>query len=199
MHLLDFDPIDHLWELPASFGQLYGDIVDLDYTLGTDAQLKIAPLILRTHSLTAETISLLRSLDQDRFAEVPGRTTILEAASKLVGSTARASGELALALSTNPYRDVPILPSHLDVMPAEDRYSAEEYEMAGHQLEAANHLEDSTDTCYELVGIVSRALREHAVATVAGRPLTERLTKASDTPVPVPVPASPAAGTARQR
>ncbi|MFJ6783582.1 hypothetical protein [Streptomyces yangpuensis] len=191
MHRLDFDPIDHLWELPASFGQLYGDIVDLDYSLGTDAQLEIAPLILRTRSLTAETISLLKALDQVPFAEVPGWITILETATKLVGSTAKASAELALALSTNPYRDVPILPSHQDVMPTEDRYSAEEYEMAGHQLEAANHLEDSTDTCYELIGIVTRALRAHAIATVAGRLLAERLAKASDTTVPAPAPPAP--------
>ncbi|MFF5491303.1 hypothetical protein [Streptomyces virginiae] len=191
MHLDDFEPIDHLWELPATFGQLYGDIIDLDYTLGTDAQLKIASLILRTHSLTAETISLLTELDQDRFTEVLGWTTVLETASKLVGSTAQAGAELALALSTNPYRDVPILPSQQDVMPTEDRYSAEEYEMAGHQLEAANHLEDSADTSYELIGIVTRALQEHAVATVAGRPLAERLAKASGTTVPAPAPPVP--------
>ncbi|WP_374777006.1 hypothetical protein OG756_33855 [Streptomyces sp. NBC_01310] len=191
MHLDDFDPIDHLWELPATFGQLYGDVIDLDYTLGTDAQLKIASLILRTHSLAAETINLLTELDQDRFAEVLGWTTVLETASKLVASTAQAGAELALALSTNPYRDVPILPSQQDVIPTEDRYSEEEYEMAGHQLEAANHLEDSADTCYELIGIVTRALQEHAVATVGSRPLAERLAKASGTTVPAPAPPAP--------
>ncbi|MFI7174661.1 hypothetical protein [Streptomyces spororaveus] len=179
--------------MPAAFGQLYGEVIDLDYTLGTDAQLKIASLVLRTHSLTADTISLLRDLDQARFAQVPGWTTVLETVSKLVATTAQAGAELALALSTNPYHDVPILPSLQDVMPTEDRYSAEEYEMAGHQLEAANHLESSADTCYALTGIVTRSLQEHAVATVAGRPLTERPAKASGTTVPAPAP--PTAGT----
>ncbi|MCX4776892.1 hypothetical protein [Streptomyces sp. NBC_01264] len=140
-------PLRRLADLDDVFRQLCSEVRGLSYTVDTDAQRKITPLLLRAVALTADAVEVLGVLDSSKYASMPRRDSFLERVTGLVHDSSLATTNLAVALSANPYTETPAPLSRPNGYRPLIRHFEAEYTMAWHLAEGSNLLERSADTC----------------------------------------------------
>ncbi|WP_327417534.1 hypothetical protein [Streptomyces sp. NBC_01233] len=140
-------PLGNLADLGDVFRNLCAEVRGLSYTVDTDAQRKITPLLLQGLALTAEAGEILGVLDSSKYASMPCRDSVLERVSGLVRDSSLATSNLAVALSANPYTEIPAPPSRPNGYRPLIRHFEAEYTMAWHLAEGSNLLERSANTC----------------------------------------------------
>ncbi|MFJ9551221.1 hypothetical protein [Streptomyces erythrochromogenes] len=130
---------------------LTGEVRRISYSVGSDAQNKIIPPLLKAEFLARASAELLAQFNQPQYASMPRRDWVLESLRSLVGDSARASVALTIALRNNPVPDSPApTPTHQSPAAPEVDHAAAEYEMAWHLAEASNLLESSSLFCWNV-------------------------------------------------
>lgn len=95
------DHLVHLQQLRSQFADLGTRVKALTVVPGTDGLNQITPLLLQTHTLTAESLARLRALDGSPITMTSGSRYTTAAMASVVSTASRAASDLASALHAN--------------------------------------------------------------------------------------------------
>ncbi|WP_412078773.1 hypothetical protein ACLF6K_35790 [Streptomyces xanthophaeus] len=191
-------PLMHLADLDDVFRQLCGEVREVSYTVDTDAQRKITPLLLKALALTADAVEVLGVLDSSKYVSMPCRASVLERVSGLVRDSSLATSALASTLSANPYAAIPAPVSRPNGYRPLIRHFEAEYAMAWHLAEGSNLLEHCADTCRDTADAMSWDL-DVADQARNQRYLNFTVDASAATALPAPPPAQSAPRPAPRR